>query len=264
MKRLILQGFITVVLFFSIWYLLRQIDWMTFFKVEKRTNDIEQKLGDLFWDSFTATGKENNDVFLLKSMDSILTRLCTSNNIDKEHIKLHVLNEDAINAFALPDGHLVVYSGLILDNDSPEELSGVIAHELAHVELDHVMKKLVKEVGLSILISMTTGGGGSETIKGTAKMLSSTAFDRGMEKEADLTAVDYLNNANISAEPLANFFYKISDDENEIFTYLSWLSTHPDTKERAEYIIEQNNDSLETKPIISENTWTKLKAILEE
>lgn len=91
-----------------------------------------------------------------------------------------------MNAFSLPDGHLIVFSGLILNSDSPEELAGVVGHELAHIELNHVMKKLVKEVGLSTLISLITGNSGSDMIKETAKTLSLTAFDRNLEKDAAL------------------------------------------------------------------------------
>ena len=101
---------------------------------------------------------------------------------DREIIKVHVLNKDEINAFALPNGHLIIYSGLINNSGNQEELTGVICHEIAHIELNHVMKKLIKEIGLSVLISMTTGKGGSEIIKETAKMLSSSAFDRKLEK----------------------------------------------------------------------------------
>jgi predicted Zn-dependent protease len=76
-----------------------------------------------------------------------------------------VLNNDEINAFALPNGHLIVYSGLILNSDNQEELIGFICHEIAHIALNHIMKRLVKEIGTSVLISMTTGNGGSEIIK---------------------------------------------------------------------------------------------------
>ena len=67
-----------------------------------------------------------------------------------------------VNAFALPNGHLVIYSGLILNSDNQEQFSGVICHEIAHIRLKHVIKKLIKELGFSVIISMTTGSYGSE------------------------------------------------------------------------------------------------------
>ena len=176
-----------------------------------------------------------------------------------------MLNKDEINAFALPSGHLIVYSGLIINSDNQEELIGVICHEIAHIELNHVMKKLVKEIGLSVLISITTGNGGSEIIKETAKILSSTAFDRSLEKEADIKAVDYLVNAKVNPEPFANFLYKLSNKEHDATEYLTWISTHPDLKERAKYIIEYSKNKLtDYEPILSIETWEKLKVELNE
>lgn len=256
---------ITVVLFFGTWFALTQIDWVKVFKVQQVTGKTEQKLGEVFWEVFKKTEKEITNKQTVNSIDSIVTKICKSNNIDREKIKVHILNKDEINAFALPNGHLIVFSGLILNSDNQEELAGIICHEIAHIELNHVMKKLVKEIGLSVLISMTTGNGGSEVIKETAKMLSSSAFDRNLEKEADIKAVDYLVNAKVNPEPFANFLYKLSDKEHEATKYLTWISTHPDSKDRAEYIIEYSKGKeTEYKPILSNETWDKLKAELKD
>src|SRR5690606_8652338 len=121
--------------------------------------------------------------------------------------------------------------------ENPEELIGVIGHEIAHVELDHVMKKLIKEIGLSVLVSMTTGRSGSEVIKETTRILSSSAFDRSLEKEADLKAVEYLAKAGIAAHFFADFLNRLAKDEDKTSTYLSWISSHPDSKGRSEYIL---------------------------
>lgn len=265
MRKLILQGIVTILLFFGTWFALKQIDWVKIFKVKQVTDKTEQKLGELFWKVFKNTETENKNIQVVNSMDSIVTHICKANKIDREKIKIHILNKEDINAFALPNGHLIVYSGLILNSDSQEELTGVLCHEIAHIELNHVMKKLVKEIELSVLISMTTGNGGAEIIKETAKMLSSSAFDRNLEKEADIKAVDYLINAKVNPIPFANFLYKLSDKENEATKYLTWISTHPDSKNRAEYIVEYSKGkSTNYKPILSEETWKKLKEELKD
>jgi predicted Zn-dependent protease len=265
MKKPIIQGLITILLFFGTWYVLTQIDWIKIFKVQQVTDKTEQKLGELFWEVFKKSEKEIKNTHVVNSVDTIVTQVCKANNIDRSKLKINILDKDDINAFALPNGHLIIYSGLILNSDNQEELAGVICHEIAHIELNHVMKKLVKEIGLSVLISMTTGNGGAEVIKETAKMLSSSAFDRGLEKEADIKAVDYLVNANINPEPFADFLYKLSDTEHEAIKYLTWISTHPDSKERAEYIIEYSKDKLtDYKQILNNETWEKLKEELKD
>lgn len=95
-------------------------------------------------------------------------------------------------------------------------------------------------------------------------MLSSSAFDRNLEKEADIKAVDYMLNANVNPEPFADFLYKLSETEHESTKYLTWISTHPDSKERAEYIIEYSKaKGTEFKPILTNETWGKLKITLK-
>jgi predicted Zn-dependent protease len=265
MKKAIIQGLITILLFFGAWYALTQVDWLSLFKIQKITNKTEQKLGELFWEVFKKTEQENKDTPVVNSIDSIVIKICKENKIDREKIKVHILKSNEINAFALPDGHLVIYSELILNSENQQELAGVICHEIAHIELNHVMKKLVKEIGLSVLISMTTGNGGAEIIKETAKMLSSSAFDRGLEKEADLKAVDYMINAKLNPESFANFLYRLSDKEHEITNYVTWVNTHPEPIERSEYIIEYSKGKTTNyEAVLSNESWNRLKAKLKD
>ncbi|MDA3893180.1 MAG: M48 family metallopeptidase [Salinivirgaceae bacterium] len=265
MKKILLEGLIIVFLFFSTLIVLRQIDWTTLLKVEKVTEKTEEKLGTLFWEIFEKTERENKSHVVIHSIDSILNKICTENFIDRKSIKLHVLQKDEVNAFALPNGHLILFSGLILACENQEELSGVICHEIAHIELNHVMKKLINEVGLSVLVSMATGNNSSEIISETARMLSSTAFGRELEKEADLQAVDYLLKANIDPEPFANFLYKLSVNESEVIQYLSWISTHPASKDRAIYILNYTSNKILKKEIVlSAESWKNLKMRLKE
>lgn len=264
MNKTIIQGIILVASFFATLFVLRQIDWMTVFKVQKVTEKTEKKLGNLYWEIFEKTERENKNPYVIKSIDSLVKQICTKNKVDFKRLKIHILDTDEINAFALPNGHLIINKGLILATENQDELSGVICHEIAHIELDHVMKKLIKEVGLSVLISMTTGKNSGESIKETAKMLSSTAFDRSLEREADIKAVEYLIKAQINPESLANFLYKLATTENSATKYLTWISTHPDTKERAGFILEYASNKLVIKqPILAKETWDKLKKELK-
>ena len=100
MKKIIIQGVTIIALFISIWFTLTQINWLTIFKVQKITDNTEQKIGELFWEIFQKTEKENTNPFVVASVDSIVTKICSSNNIDRELIKIHILDKDDINAFA--------------------------------------------------------------------------------------------------------------------------------------------------------------------
>ena len=265
MKKIFIHGLLIIAMFFSTWFALQQVDWITIFKVEQNTKKTEEKLGDLFWEIYKENDDEISNPFIINAVDSIVNKICDKNDIDREYIKLHIVQKDIVNAFALPNGHLVIYSNLIINCDNPEELSGVIAHEIAHIELNHVMNKLIREVGLSVLISTAAGNNSTEMIKGIAKLLSSSAFDRKLEEEADINAVDYMSMAHINPKPFADFLYKLSNEENELTEYLSWLSTHPESKERAEYIIEYcETKTLIIEPVIEEGTWDKLQVLLSK
>lgn len=264
-RKIFIELVITISAIAAVWFSLSQVDWMNVFNIEQTTQSTEEKIGDLFWDLMKKSETEITANLVVGPVDSMLTNICASNSIDRKKIKLHLLRKDEINAFALPNNHLVVYSGLITTCENEAELCGVLSHELAHIEKKHVMNKLVKEIGLSVLISMSTGNGNAETIKGAIKQLSSSAYDRKLEIEADLTAVDYLIKARIDPEPFANFMYRLSDETEHLPSQIYWISTHPESKERAERMIEHMKESGYTKTDESDSIrFTELKERLKE
>ena len=169
MNKVATQGLLIVVFFFTTLYIARQFDWMTIFRVHETTKNTKEKLGELYLELFKNEEPEIENQDIINAIDSIVNVICSENWIKRESVKVHILDKDDVNAFALPDGHLIIYSGLILACDNQNELTGVLCHEIAHIELNHVMKKLVKEIGFSVLISMTTGSSGTEAIKKTPK-----------------------------------------------------------------------------------------------
>lgn len=253
MKKILIELIVSVALLLGCWLILSQVDWMKLFKVEQATKNTEEKVGDLFWDLLRKSKTEINSTSVVSVVDSMVMFVCDKNNIDHKAIKVHLLQKDEINAFALPNNHLVVYSGLINACENEAELYGVLCHEMAHMEKNHVMNKLVKEIGLSVLISISTGNGNSEVIKSALKQLSSSAYDRSLETEADLTAVEYLVKAGIDPQPFANFLYRLSDATKDLPEQIYWISTHPESKARAEDIIHEALKHTDFKPMVSDS-----------
>jgi beta-barrel assembly-enhancing protease len=264
MKKIFLQISLLIILFFSVLGALNQVDWMRLFRVEKITKSTEKKLGDMFWNLYHSSKDEINNDSAHRIIDSLLTRICTSNKIERSTIKLHIVQSTEINAFALPDQHLVINTALIESCQNEMELCGVVAHEMAHMQLDHVMKKLIKEIGLSVLISITTGNAGAEKINEVIKLLTSSAYDRKLEKQADITAVDYLENSTINPAEFANFLARLGQKETTSSQYLSWINTHPDSKERAKYILAHcNKMAVKAKPVLAADSFSQLKKLLQ-
>jgi predicted Zn-dependent protease len=242
-----------------IWFALSQIDFMHLFKMNKVTGNTEQKLGDLFWSTIEKTETIIRNDSVNKYVDSLVTNIAKKNDIDRSKIKLHIVQKDEINAFALPGNHLIVYTGLIRECDNESELAGVLGHEMAHIEKKHVMKKLVKEVGLSVVFSMATGGRGSHATSEAVKMLSSTAYDRNLESEADLASVDYMINADMNPVPFADLLFKMSAEQSlPSATY--WISTHRESEERAKEILNYiKGKKYEKKNVLTAAQWKFLK-----
>lgn len=236
-NKTLFQGLVFVVVFFGMWFGLSKLDFVKFFEIEKHTTSAENKIGDLIWDQMQETENVVTNDSIIKALDKLILPICKANGIKRDSLKIHLVKKDEINAFALPNNHLVVYTGLITDCNKQEALQGVIGHEIAHIENNHVMKKLSKEIGLSVLISATTGGKGGEILKQILSTLSSSAYDRTLEKEADIESVKYLLKADINPEPMADFMYQLAQKQ-EVPDAFAWISTHPESEERAKYILD--------------------------
>lgn len=236
MRKSVFQALLLILIFAGIFYGLSQVNWMKLFRIEKVTDVLEKQLGDMVWADMEKKSIESGPDY--QKLDSVLKKICEGNGLKREEIKLHLMEDAEVNAFALPDHHMVVYTGLVKEAKSNDEIAGVLAHEIAHMELKHVMKKLLKQVGYTILINITTGDAGGEVIKEVLGLLTSSAYDRSLEKDADLKAVEYMKNAGLDVKAFADFLYRLGE-ENEGPVNLTWISTHPDPKERAKYILKE-------------------------
>jgi beta-barrel assembly-enhancing protease len=258
-KKTILQGVIVVAAFLLIWFGFSQFDFMKTFRVRERTENMEQKLGDMIWDEIQETETVITNDTIVKQLDGLLKPICEANGIDRDSLKVHIIKKDEINAFALPNNHLVVYTGLIEDCKRQEALQGVLGHEIAHIEKNHVMKKLSKEIGYSVLLTAAGGTKGGQMARELLSTLSSSAYDRSLEKEADITSVKYLLEANIDPRPMADFMYQMAQDSN-MNKHMYWIADHPESEERAKYILDYiKGKKLKSKPTISDKDWKAFK-----
>jgi Zn-dependent protease with chaperone function len=142
------------------------------------------------------------------------------------------------NAFALPDGSIVITDELIkLVGTDKDAIMGVLAHEIGHVEKQHSLKLLYRAAGmagLAMLISGDLGSASGDVLINTSALLS-LSYSRGAETEADQHSVDLMRKVERDPLALARFFAKIetiTGGEDEI----SVFSTHPATPQRVQDI----------------------------
>jgi predicted Zn-dependent protease len=262
-QKILFQFFVLVALFFGIWFGLSQINYVDRADIEKFTKENEKKLGELILKTIKATEQELDSTNIRAIIDSIGNRICKPNGVDYSKIKIHVIKSSEVNAFALPDNNMVIYTGLIEYAKNAEEVAGVMAHEIGHMEKKHVMKKLVKEIGFAMLFTIAGGDAGFEILRETARVLSSTAFDRKQETEADNYAIEMLAEANVNPEHLANFLFRLAKD-HDMPEELVWVSTHPESKERAAEILSKRKPySFANNPILN-TPWKDVQKVFAE
>ncbi len=151
---------------------------------------------------------------------------------------IKVVDDDEINAFALPGGFFYVDSGLILAADSESELAGVMAHEIAHVAARHATKNATRAqiFNLASIPLIFVGGPVGYAVRevaGLAVPMSFLKFSRDAEREADLLGLQYDYAAGYDPQTFVAFFEKLKAGEKEHKGMMAKaFSTHPMTSDR--------------------------------
>ena len=157
---------------------------------------------------------------------------------------IKVIEDDTVNAFALPGGFFYVNSGLVLRAQEEDELAGVMAHEIAHVAARHGTKSATKGeiVNLAMIpaiIFLPGGWAGYGIYEGLnfAIPIGFLKFSRDMEREADFLGLQYMYKAGYDPNAYVTFFERIQADERRHpGSVPKVFSTHPPTPERIENV----------------------------
>jgi len=257
MKKAALQFLISVALFAAIWFGLSRINFVGETTTETIGRETERRLGDLMLKQLDMMYQRAYDDSLLAVVDMIHRRICEANGLDPDSITVHVFETSTINAAVLPGKNVIVFTGLLQFTENAEEFAGVHAHELGHIAENHVMERMMSEFGTTLLIMMSGMDAGSEIIANILRILTTTAFSREQEREADRVAVAYLEKAGINPVHLGNFLLRISTRESGR-RVPEWVSTHPDSRNRAAEIFEKSEQmEAEFEPLY-DGDWKEL------
>ena len=162
------------------------------------------------------------------------------------------------NAVALPGGRIYVYQGLIDKAERPDELAGVIAHEIGHVAHRDGTRAILQSAGLSLLLGMLLGdfvGGGAVVLAGTTILKDS--YTREDESAADLYGVMLMDKIGGDARALGTFLQRI---DGRTHPGMRILRDHPETKERVSKINAAAGAG-PTRPLLDNAEWAALKRI---
>ncbi len=193
----------------------------------------EQKLGETVYQDFLSKEtvlKEGPAVSAVQEMTQRMTAKIPNNPYT---FQVSVVQSSVVNAFALPGGYVVVFTGLMKKAESGEEVAGVLSHELNHVLQRHGMERLVKMMGLAAVVSILVGD--QQGLIGLARQLglelATLKFGREQETEADVTGIRLLHDARIAPDGMIRFFERLSEKDKE---RVELFSSHPMSAARAE------------------------------
>lgn len=240
LKHLIISAAICLALFFGFKAILPNDTYA----LGVLPDNLKSKIQELILDEYRFSHEEVSDKEMLIRLDSIIDVIALENSIEKD-FEVYVFENTEKNAFAMPDGGIIITSALLDLSESDGEIAGVIAHEMAHVVLNHVDRRVLFTTGLNISIATLSGASG-EMIKVLLDILANSGFSRSEESAADMQAVDYLMKANMNPLEFASMLEKL--DKESISESFEWVNSHPLIKKRVK-AIEKKVKTIEKKEI---------------
>lgn len=172
--------------------------------------------------------------------------------------RFHLADDRTVNAFAMPAGYIVVQRGLIEKAATAEEVAGVLAHEIEHVEQRHSLRGVVQAVGLAALWAAVSGDIAGGMAGQWLQELAGLHFSREQEAAADAGGYARLVAAHIDPRGMARFFATLAAQQAQLPGALNMLSTHPASDARAARLNDLLKDAPTFPPLMVD--WPAIQA----
>ena len=236
-------------------------DWLVDLAVSRIPVEWEQKLGESAYRDFLAKQDVLKDGPAVAAVTEMTQRLTSQVTKSPYTFEISVVKSDVVNAFALPGGYIVIFTGLMTKAESGEEVAGVLSHEVNHVLQRHGLDRIVKTLGLLAVVTILVGDpqGLAGLMKQVGLELVTLKFGRAQETEADLTGLQLLQRAKIDPAGMIRFFERLSEKDQG---RMEWLSTHPMSTARAERLKAELASLPKTIPEPFTFDWKKIQESL--
>ena len=222
---------------------------------------VDEKIGELSQSSMDDGFREVDDPKVVKAIEAIIVRLEPHSAIPDVKYQVRVIDSPIMNAYALPGGYITVFTGLIAESDSAEEVAGVIAHEMAHVTKRHGLERVTGQVGIVIGIQLLLGDVSGLLALGVelGQYATQNSYSRLQETEADLEGARMMHDAGIDPTSVVTLFEDLKSDDP--LGLPEWMSTHPDTQGRIDRLKEYAKTLPEKKyETFEEIDWDDIKS----
>ncbi len=196
--------------------------------VPRLSMDVEKVLADAFIGQFA----EEDAADVTRSVQALVDRLQDPCALLPYTITVHVTESDAVNAAALPGGHMVVFTGLLAEMTSENELAFVLAHELGHYANRDHLRGLGRALVLMSASTMLLGADNSiNRMIGQGLGLTELSFSRKQESQADEFALETLFCHYGHVADATSFFNKIPED-GDPGRFGHYFASHPENRRR--------------------------------
>ena len=210
-------------------------------------NTEEAQIGRMIMRDIRNSGLVVEDPLITEYLAEVGSRIAAQANEGDHSFTFFAVNDERINAFALPGGYIGIHTGLLEATRNEDELAGVLAHEVAHVTQRHIARAIHANSRQSILTTammlgamiLAAAGGGADAVQGAAAIAQGTAmqqinFTRINEYEADRVGISALADAGFDPYGMASFFEVMSRQTTTSpeMRAPEFLRTHPVTTAR--------------------------------
>lgn len=213
---------------------------------------VERRLGDAMVGDFGRSGCE------APAGKAALAALVRRIDPDDAALDVRVVKVPLVNAVTLPGRRIVIFDELLQEARSPDEVAGVIGHELGHVRHRDVTTALIRQLGLSVLL-----GGLEGHVGGYTNALLALTYSRGVEVDADGFAIERLKAARISPAATVGFFRRLAGKSGRAERMFAYVASHPVSSDRARRFAASTDRRAAYRPALDAAQWQALRDICE-
>ncbi|MBE9504543.1 MAG: M48 family metalloprotease [Proteobacteria bacterium] len=241
---------------------------------EDRHLDPRKEIGREFLSAIRKELEFVNEPEVVSLVNRVGKHLVRAAGNDPDYYHFFVVKNNQINAFAVPGGYIFIYDGLLKNIDSVDALAGVLAHEIAHIERDHVYRNAKKSgiVDLATIAAIILGGVSGDS--GAAKISIAQAanismklqMSRELEEDADIFAIKYLRRSRYNLTGLSDLLKTLAYYERFSGADMlpPYLSTHPGVGSRlvTAEVLSQDLPVDEEEKALAQWDWRRIVTIL--
>jgi Zn-dependent protease with chaperone function len=224
----------------------------------------EERLGQAAVKEITASKRRCVDREREQDIGAIVTRLLEPQPKAPYAFRVIIVDDLTVNAVAVPGGQGVLLRGLVERARTPEELAGVLAHELQHVLQRHTTRLLLQHASTGLLLVAVSGDLTGAMAYGieSARVLGTLSYSRHLESEADIEGLRMLLAADVDPRGMIAFFETLRTAEGAAHSATRYLASHPLAGDRVETLERlATSHTKPFRPLLPGRDWGEVRRV---